>query len=201
MLNSRVLVLNRLWQAVNVCSAKRALSLLYQGRVQAINEQRGVFTAFGFENWKDFSQREDFEEEDGFVKTVSFRIKIPQIVLLLFYDRLPRKEIRFSRKNIYERDRNTCQYCGKRLTPQESNLDHIVPRTRGGKHTWENVVTSCLACNLRKGHSALEKVKMNLIHEPRRPGWRPFMKLVDLEYESWKHFLDTSYWKVEIGEE
>lgn len=201
MLNSRVLVLNRLWQAVNVCSARRALSLVYQERAQVINGREGTFTAFGFEDWKDFSQKEKFEEEDGFVRTVTFRIKVPQIILLLFYDHLPRKEIKFSRKNIYERDRNTCQYCNKRLSPQELNLDHVVARTKGGKHTWENVVTSCLACNLRKGNRALEKVKMRLILKPRRPGWRPFMKLVDLEYESWKNFLDISSWKVEIGEE
>ena len=157
MLNARVLVLNRLWQAVNVCSAKRALSLVYQERAQVINGQEGIFNVFRFQDWKDFSQKEDFQEEDGFVRTVSFRIKIPQIILLLFYDCLPRKEIKFSRRNIYERDRNTCQYCGECLSSTELNLDHVVPRTKGGEHTWENVVTSCLACNLRKGNRNLEK--------------------------------------------
>lgn len=199
-LNVSVLVLNKFWQAVNICPARRALSLLYQKRVQVIKAEEENFNIFGFEEWKVSSQN-NFEKGDGFVRTVSFKLKIPQIIILPFYDRLPKKEIKFNRENIYERDGYTCQYCGERLGSDKLNLDHFVPRTRGGVNSWENVVTSCLTCNLRKGNRTLEEAGMRLIRKPSEPHWHPFMKNISLKYDSWKHFLDFAYWKAEVGEE
>jgi hypothetical protein len=104
-LNQHVLVLNRLWQAVNVCTARRALTLLFQGQAQVVlNDDDGSFRTFNFQEWRNLSDGVSREES---VHTISFRIRVPRIILLLIYDRLPKKEVKFTRHNIFERDKNT----------------------------------------------------------------------------------------------
>jgi 5-methylcytosine-specific restriction endonuclease McrA len=200
-LNSQVLVLNRLWQAVNVCSAKRALTLLFEGRAQVVlDDGNGDFQTYSFEQWQDFSREQPHPES---IHTISFRIRVPRVILLLVFDRLPKKEVKFTRHNIFERDRNTCQYCGRVFDRKDLNLDHVIPRDRGGPTNWENIVCSCVPCNTRKGNRTPLEAGLHLIRKPKRPKWRPFVQ-VNLEFaghDSWKHFLDVAYWNVEIGEE
>ncbi|MBT5707846.1 HNH endonuclease [bacterium] len=200
-LQSPVLVLNRLWQAVNVCTARRALTLLFEGRAEVVYESsNGQFQTFDFGRWRSFSQE---NHSDELVRTVSFRIGIPKVILLAVFDRFPRKEIKFTRHNIFERDKNTCQYCGKTLDRSDLNLDHVVPRDRGGPTNWENIVCSCIPCNTRKANRTPKEASINLIRPPIRPKWRPFMQ-VNLRtngHTSWKHFLDVAYWNVELGEQ
>lgn len=201
MLEGNVLVLNRLWQAVNVCTVRRGLSLLYQGHAQVVLKEGETFNTFGFDDWKDFSMRTN-TEDDEMVRTVSFEIKIPRIILLLFYDRLPINDVKLTRKNIFERDGNRCQYCGRKFDTRELNLDHVLPKSQGGLTTWGNVVCSCTSCNARKGRRTLEEAGMRLIRKPRRPRWHPFIAISfrRVKYESWKHFLDMAYWNVELEE-
>lgn len=200
-LNQPVLVLNRLWQAVNVCSARRALTLLFEGRAQVVVESEdGSFQTYSFTEWRHFSSNCDGE---ACVHTVSFRIRIPQVILLLMFDRLPKKEVKFTRHNIFERDKNTCQYCGRVFDRKDLNLDHVIPRDRGGPTTWENIVCSCIECNTRKANRTPQEAGMHLIRKPKRPRWRPFIQVnlgLQLQ-ESWKHFIDLAYWNVELGEE
>src|SRR5574342_129270 len=144
MLETGVLVLNRVYQPVHVTSVRRALCLLYQGVAKAIDEQ---FQLFDFESWSELSAA----ASQDVIRTVTRRIRIPRVIVLVAYEHLPKARVRFSRFNIYARDDSTCQYCGLRLPRSELNLDHVVPRSRGGSTTWENVVCSCVACNLRKG--------------------------------------------------
>ncbi len=200
-LNHQVLVLNRLWQAVNICSARRALTLLFQGHAQVVvGDDDGDFRTFDFREWRDFSVRQPHAES---VATVSFRIRVPRVIMLIVFDRLPRKEVKFTRHNIFERDRNTCQFCGDVFDRKDLNLDHVIPRDRGGPTTWENIVCSCIPCNTQKGNRTPAEAGMRLLRKPKRPKWRPFVQLnVQLDYhESWKHFLDLAYWNVELGEE
>ena len=129
-LNQHVLVLNRLWQAVNVCTARRALTLLFQGQAQVVmNNPDGSFRTFSFQEWRDVSA--DAPHDDS-IHAISFRIRVPRIILLFMYDRMPKKEVKFTRHNIFERDQNTCQYCGQVFDRSELNLDHVTPRDRGG---------------------------------------------------------------------
>jgi 5-methylcytosine-specific restriction endonuclease McrA len=200
-LSQQVLVLNRLWQAVNVCTARRALALLFEGHAQVVlNDDEGNFRTFDFGQWRDFSQTDSHPEV---IHTVSFRIRVPRVILLLVFDRMPKKEVKFTRHNIFERDRNTCQYCGKVFDRRELNLDHVVPRDRGGPTSWENIVCSCVPCNTRKGNRTPAEAGMHLIRKPKRPKWRPFVQVSIgvVGHESWKHFLDVAYWNVELGEE
>jgi 5-methylcytosine-specific restriction endonuclease McrA len=200
-LNQHVLVLNRLWQAVNICTARRALTLLFQGHAQAVfNAEDGSFQAYNFQEWRDFSERAPQEES---VATISFRIRIPRVILLLVYDRLPKKEVKFTRHNIFERDQNTCQYCGRAWDRQDLNLDHVIPRDRGGPTSWENIVCSCIECNTQKANRTPHEAGMHLIRKPKRPKWRPFVQinLSLYRHDSWKHFIDLAYWNVELGED
>lgn len=195
-----VLVLNRLWQAINVCTAERALTLLYSGHAQVVCEDGGNFNTFSFSQWCDFSDQYDGDEV---VSTISFRIRIPRVILLLFFDRLPNKEVKFTRHNVFERDKNTCQYCGHKFDRKDLNIDHVVPRHRGGLTTWTNVVCSCVDCNRRKGSRSPEEARMHLIRKPKKPRWRPFVEVqfVKTADHSWRHFLDLAYWNVELGED
>ena len=200
-LNQQVLVLNRLWQAVNVCSARRALTLLFEGHAHVVlNAPDGSFRTFDFNQWHSFSQQEPHDES---IKTISFKIRVPRVILLCLFDRMPKKEVKFTRHNIFERDRNTCQYCGKVFERKDLNLDHVIPRDRGGPTTWENIVCSCIRCNTKKANCTPLEAGMRLVKKPKRPKWRPFVQinLGPHYHDSWKHFLDLAYWNVELGED
>jgi len=199
MLNSQVLVLNRLWQAINVCSVRRAFTLLCAGHAQVVYSDGRNFSTHDFESWRDMSTR---QPEEDMVHTISFKIRIPRVIVLLLFDRMPRKEVKFTRHNIFERDKNTCQYCGKHFDRRDLNLDHVTPRDKGGLTTWENIVCSCIPCNTRKGNRLPHEVNMKLIRKPERPKWRPFVHITfDSQlHESWRHFIDLAYWNVELGD-
>ena len=112
-LNSQVLVLNRLWQAVNICSVRRAFTLLYQGHAQVVSsDQQNNFATHDFASWLDFSISAP-EAEYEMVTTISWKIRVPRVIVLLLFDRLPKKEVKFTRHNVFERDNNTCQYLRK----------------------------------------------------------------------------------------
>ena len=193
MLNSNVLVLNKVYQAVQIVTVRKAFSLLYKGHVRAVLED---YTTYDWEDWKDVP----VGANDECVTTPHTRIRIPRVILLLTFDRVPRHDVKFSRKNIYLRDKNRCQYCGKKSRTEELNLDHVIPVSRGGKSTWENVVCSCIRCNIRKGNRLPAEAGLTLIFEPAKPSWHPLVR-VSCRYEEWKSFLDEAYWNAEIGED
>lgn len=199
-LDSSVLVLNRLYQPVNITTVRRAFTLLYQGTAKAIDDQ---FQTFDFESWAELS--EQVRSED-IVKTVSTTIMVPRVIVLQIFERFPRMHVRFSRQNIFLRDQSTCQYCNNRFPRIDLNLDHVVPRARGGRTTWENVVCSCIKCNLKKGARTPEEAGMKLAKTPTRPRWSPFEQGRDgvRPREEWRPFLtltDASYWNTELQEE
>ena len=201
MLNQHVLVLNRLWQAVNICTARRALTLLFQGHAEVVlNAHDGSFQTYDFSEWHDLSQQQPHPES---VHAISFKIRVPRVILLVMYDRLPKKEVKFTRHNIFERDKNTCQFCGKVFEREQLNLDHVIPRDRGGPTTWENIVCSCIPCNTHKANRTPQEAAMHLVRKPKRPKWRPFVQisLSTNQHDSWRHFIDLAYWNVELGED
>jgi len=198
MLNTSVLVLNRLYQPVHVTSVRRAFSLLYQGIAKAIDDQ---YKLYEFSDWAALSAA----EHDS-VATVNKRIRVPRVLVLSAYEHLPKGRVRFSRLNIYARDSDTCQYCGRKLARSELNLDHIIPRSQGGKTSWENVVCSCVPCNLKKGGRTPDQANMRLLKKPLRPRWTPFFRssAKRITYREWLPFLtlaEASYWNVELLDE
>jgi len=201
-LEQPVLVLNRLWQAVNVIGAKRAFALLARGHASVIHHNEDDFRVFSFMDWMDFSQSNPPIEEMEAVHTPRTVIRLPRVILLTWFDKLPSKELKLTRGNVFDRDKNTCQYCARRLPTEELNLDHVIPRDRGGKTTWENIVCSCIKCNSRKANRLPHEAHMRLIRKPVRPKWRSVISLVlnTQQRERWKHFLDLAYWNVELEE-
>jgi len=197
MLNTGVLVLNRVYQPVHITSARRAFAMLYQGIAKAIDEQ---FQLFDFDSWSSLGAA----QHDA-VGLVGRRIRVPRVIVLLAYERTPRARVRFSRFNIYARDENTCQYCGVRLPRADLNLDHVVPRSQGGATSWDNVVCSCVPCNLRKGGRTPDEAGMRLLRPPARPRWTPTFRSATRRafYREWRPFLsfvDAAYWNAELLE-
>lgn len=198
MVNMSVLVLNRSYMPVHVTTAKRAFSLLYQGLARAIDRN---YKTFDFDSWMVLS----IEAGDPTIGLIDRLIKIPRVIVLSAFDRMPRRRVRFSRYNIYARDENRCQYCGVQYARSELNLDHIIPRSHGGTSTWENVVCSCLRCNRKKGGRTPREAGLKLLRPPRRPKWTPIMSLTmsEIRHREWLPFLnivDASYWNTELRE-
>ncbi len=100
---------------------------------------------------------------------------MPRVIRLLAYDRLPKQTVRFNRRNIFARDGNHCQYCGRHYPTSELSLDHVVPRSRGGETTWENIVCSCVKCNVKKGGRTPQEAHMHLVRPPVKPKRSPLL--------------------------
>lgn len=201
-LSSSVLVLNRTYLAVHVVGVRRAFSLLCRQLAEVIHIEDGQYANYDFPSWREVSEaRCRFKEpHQDWIRAVNFEIQVPRVIRLLGYDRLPRQTIRFNRRNIFARDGNRCQYCGKRFVTSELSLDHVKPRSQGGDTTWENIVCCCVNCNVKKGGRTPVQAHMHLIRPPVKPKRSPLLsiKLGNPKYESWKSFLDSAYWSVDL---
>lgn len=201
-LNSNVLVLNKHYAAVRVISARRAFCLLFKRIAEIVSVRDRSWESHDFDSWREVSAyRAKYEREHHeWVRCVKFELAVPRIIRLLAYDRLPRREVKFTRRNLYARDRNRCQYCGNRFSTTDLSLDHVVPRSRGGASDWANIVCCCLTCNVRKGGRTPKEAGMHLITEPVKPRRSPVvtLRLSSEKYASWKQFLDAAYWNVEL---
>jgi 5-methylcytosine-specific restriction endonuclease McrA len=163
-----VLVLNASYEPINICAARRALVLVLKGVAMA-------------------------EEENGhFLHSARMAMRLPSVIRLLEYRRIPHQTRALSRKNILLRDRNTCQYCGRTLPAAELTLDHVLPRSRGGLSTWENLVACCHPCNRRKGNRLLHETEMKLLREPRPftlHTSRHIMRMIGRSDQKWRKYL------------
>jgi len=163
-----VLVLNANYEPIHVCSARRAITLVLKGIAHV-------------------------EELSGFEIRSSFRsIPLPSVVRLQDYRKIPRYRFSVSRKNILTRDRNTCQYCNEKYLSKDLTLDHIIPRSRGGKSTWDNLVCSCLPCNARKGSRTPEEANMPLKNKPREANCHTrhqLLRTTGETYSQWQKYL------------
>ncbi|SDF69346.1 MULTISPECIES: HNH endonuclease [Terriglobus] len=168
-LQTPVLVLNASYEPINICGARRALVLVLKGVART-------------------------EEEHGHtLHAACIRMPMPSVIRLLEYRRIPHQTRALSRKNILLRDRNTCQYCGCILTASELTLDHVLPRSRGGTSTWENLVACCHDCNRRKGNQLLHELQdMKLMREPRPFSLhtsRHIMRMLGSGDAAWRKYL------------
>ncbi|MCP5463498.1 MAG: HNH endonuclease [Deltaproteobacteria bacterium] len=196
MIDGPVLVLNRGFAPVHITSVKRAICLVFKGLAQIVDEQ---YQVYDFHSWSELSAA---LTEDT-ISLTSQSIRVPRVIMLQFYDRLPRRRIRFSRENVYIRDKSTCQYCGKRFKRSELNIDHVVPVSQGGDTSWENVVCSCIPCNSKKGGRTPDQAKMNLLSRPQQPKYSLFMNVTPRKklFEAWRVYMnpvDFAYWHSEI---
>ncbi len=194
MLDRQVLVLNRAWIAVNITPVRRALGLLFQGHARVVHPSD--YALYDFPTWCTLSKSRNGHAP--YIHTPSLRIRLPEVILLSIFNGYVRHEVRLSRRNILMRDNHRCQYCGKRPAKQDISLDHVLPRSRGGGDTWNNLVLACMKCNVRKGSRTPEEANMRLLRKPIAPRWLPRFgaSAPREELDVWKRFVDTSFLSV-----
>lgn len=202
-LDASVLVLNKLFMAVHIISVRRAFCLLCKDLAEVVNLEDGQFATYNFESWREVSEyraKHFRREEDDWVRTSSSHIQVPRVIRLFAYEKMPKHTVKFNRRNIFARDNNQCQYCGRKFPTTELSLDHVTPRSQGGQSTWENIVCACVNCNVRKGGRTPKQAHLSLIRKPEKPKRSPLLnlKLTHKKYQSWKTFLDNAYWSVEL---
>jgi 5-methylcytosine-specific restriction endonuclease McrA len=183
-LTHNVLVLNKYYQAIRVVNVRRAFSMLCREMAEVIHieedaQGQSKWQNLNFADWQELSQLKKEFEPDGFdwIHTVRFQIAVPRIIRLLGYDKLPRQDVKFNRRNIYARDSSKCQYCGKKFSTTELSLDHVLPKSQGGKSSWENIVCCCVKCNVKKGGRTPEQAHMHLITKPVKPKRSPVINI------------------------
>lgn len=195
-LDSSVLVLNRYFMPVHVVSVRRAFILLYRDTAEVVHCEEGRFANYDFPTWCElsaFQRLEGMLEDDteDWIRCIAHPIQAPRIIRLTAYDRVPRPTLKYSRRNLFARDGHRCQYCGQAKPTTQLSVDHVVPRSRGGRTTWDNVVCSCIRCNTKKGGRTPKEAMMKLIRKPGKPKHNPliFAKLSNPKYASWRSFL------------
>jgi 5-methylcytosine-specific restriction endonuclease McrA len=203
-LDAKVLVLNRVYAAVRVIDARRAFTMLVKDIAEVVSIENGGYAGYTFSSWAEASafQREHEHDQHDWVMTARFAIAVPKIIRVLGYDRFPREHVKLNRRNIYARDGNRCQYCGRHFSTKELTLDHVRPRVQGGENAWTNLVCACVKCNARKGGRTPDQAGMRLMRLPVKPKRNPAIsiRLGSPKYQSWKAFLDEAYWTVELSE-
>lgn len=173
----RTLLLSQGYEPVKIISWQRAITLLFLGKVEVI------------------------EEYDRDVKTTSVLIKVPAVVRLLKAFRRYKKPVKFSRVNIYGRDNYTCQFCGVRKSIGDLTYDHVVPRSRGGKTNWLNIVTCCQACNRRKANRTPDEAGMKLLTKPTQPTAEPTLVVTVSTTSMPDAWTDYLYWTGELDQD
>jgi 5-methylcytosine-specific restriction endonuclease McrA len=184
-LSAPVLVLNRSFQPVRITTARHAFTLLYLGRARALD---AAFEARDFEQWAALAPGPG----DDAIGTPRGPLRVPRVLLLRGYNRVPSAPLRLSRRNVLLRDGFTCQYCGARPPVRDLNLDHVLPRSRGGRSTWDNLVASCRTCNIKKGYATPEECGMYPCTRPNRPSWSMALRMAapTTRYAEWEPFLE-----------
>lgn len=199
-----VLTLNRSFAPVHIITWQTCMNLLIKEHAHALDRD---FIAFNFEDWMKFSNTPTADDYNK-IRTVSKSIAIPEIITLKFYNHLPQKVVKFSRQSVFARDKFICQYCKEMFQRDDLTIDHVIPRSRGGATTWDNIVTCCIPCNSKKADKTLAEVqerypqdgnRWHLKMKPFKPKWiSPIANLKNKAYicRSWAHFMkkvDTTF--------
>lgn len=216
-LDRRVLVLNKQWAPINTTSVRRALEKVWNGRAVIYHYDPVAETSvtYDFEswilNWEDAISSAKITA-DRVIPVSGWNILVPEIVVCSEYRGFgfkanDNRKPKFSRSNLYARDKNTCQFCGVKLPSSELTMDHVVPKSKGGKVTWTNIVLACAPCNLQKGNKSLKESGMKLVRMPfepkaedikRSPMDRIARRIGKKVPKTWEAWLGKMYWSVEL---
>ncbi len=191
-LEQPTLVLNRNWQPVGVATVSRSL-------VKVWNESARIVDPVDYQqySWEDWSLLESADGE-ACIQTQWLKLRVPEVIALTRYDKLPKNVVAFSRRNVFKRDQFMCQYCSCRPGSEELTIDHVLPRAQGGASSWTNCVLACVDCNHRKANRTPERALMPLKKKPVRPLWNPSYARYGVRLESWSKFVSDAYWNVEM---
>lgn len=205
-LNEPTLVLNKNWHPINVIRAKTAFKKVISEKALLLDHND--WSTYGLDDWiEKFSYKND-SIPDGIdvVPSGKISIKLPELIVLNKYDRVPRTDVKLTRRNLLIRDNWTCQYTGKKLRGEDISIDHIIPRTQGGTTTWNNVVICDWKINAKKAGRTPEQAGLRLLKKPSKPQWNPlYSHYVTKIKKSWSKFLkgnfnweEMGYWDVEL---
>jgi len=186
------LVLNRNWQAVGVATVARALVKVFADSARIVDP--ADFRQYTWDDWTRLRP----EGDEPVIRTNSFSRRVPEVITLTTYDRVPVNSVTFSRRNVFKRDRFTCQYCSRQPGSSELTIDHVLPRSQGGTSSWDNCVLACVDCNMRKADRTPAQAGMHLRRAPARPNWRPFYAADGVRIDSWQKFVNEAFWNVEL---
>jgi 5-methylcytosine-specific restriction endonuclease McrA len=186
------LVLNRNWQPVGVSTVARSLVKVWNDTARIVDP--ADYRQYTWIDWSELSP----VGGAAFIQTSRSRLCVPEVVTLTRYDRLPVNAVTFSRRNVFKRDRFTCQYCGRQPGNAELTIDHVMPRAQGGLSRWDNCVLACVDCNTRKADRTPQQAGLKLQCVPSRPRWKPFYASADVRINSWSRFVSEAYWNAEL---
>jgi 5-methylcytosine-specific restriction endonuclease McrA len=185
------LVLNRSWTPVHIASVRRAICMVYQAAAEVVATE--TLSTHPFEEWISMPE----PKTSRWIRTATMAVPAPEVIRLNVYDRVPSHEAPFTRRNLYQRDNYTCQYCGRRTSADKLSVDHVLPRSKGGRTCWENCVLACVRCNARKADRTLKEAGLRLLQPPRRPRWSPYLNMSHLErLPSWRRFTPDDLWDI-----
>jgi 5-methylcytosine-specific restriction endonuclease McrA len=182
-LDRPTLVLNRSWQPVGVAPVARALVMLWNGIARVVEPDE--YRLCSWDEWMSLRP----PPGAPCIRAARLRLRVPEVVCLARYDRLPGQAVAFSRRNVAKRDHHTCQYCGTQPGWESITIDHVVPRSQGGASSWTNCVAACVPCNARKADCTPDQAGMRLRKQPARPDWKPHYAAHPEGVESWSRFL------------
>ena len=190
------LVLNRRWTPIRTTPVQDAIGLGAKGTAVIIEPDS--FETHDLASWNDVS-RARLRFGDVAIHSPRLVLVPPEVILLTTYEGQGGRAVVFSRKNLFKRDRYTCQYCGIQPGPEELTVDHVVPRSRGGTSTWENCVLACVECNKRKADRSPAHAGLKLRRQPKKPTWKALVQVPARDRrESWDKFLSRAYWEIEL---
>ncbi len=185
-LSRPVLVLNKMWIPIRVASVRRCLNLIFANKASIVDP--ADYAIYSWLEWVDI----DTTDDEYVITTTRSDVKVPEVIVLAKHDKVYMKDLRLTKRNIYIRDRYRCQYTGKQLKFDEANIDHVIPRARGGKNTWSNLVVCTKEINSIKGDRTPEEAGLKLIKKPVKPAPDGPHKLMDPKFNmpaSWSKFI------------
>jgi 5-methylcytosine-specific restriction endonuclease McrA len=163
LLNQKTLILNKHWMPIDVTRAFHAINLVYRGAALFVDPE--TYAVYKFSDWIKRPQ------QGACIRSVWLSIQVPEVLLLIGFDKPARQRVPFTKKNVFMRDLHTCQYCNKQSASDKLTVDHIIPRSKGGTNSWLNCVSSCRKCNSKKGNKSIREAKMKLLTQPKIPNW------------------------------
>jgi len=196
-LDQPTLILNKNWSPIGVEPVRDSLAKISKENAKIVDPRD--YQTYTWDDWKLLKPLEN----EHFILTVNGKARVPDIIVLSTYDKVHSRTLIFNRRNLFARDGNSCQYCGKHMSSQNCTIDHVVPQCQGGLSTWDNCVIACVSCNVRKGGRTPKQAQMKLLKIPVKPKWSPVFKTRFIKH-SWGNFINLeelmseAYWQAEL---
>lgn len=172
-LDHPVLVLNKSWTVIGTTTVKDAVVLMSRGSAKAVCTS--TFLVYDWEQW--LSDEINIPAVPHRIKTPNYEVAAPLAIILSNYNEIHRKSVKFSSRGVYQRDDYTCQYCGQKKRREDLSIDHVIPKSRNGKTSWENCVTACFKCNNKKSDRTPHEAGLQLAKNPVKPNWSPVFEI------------------------